>query len=156
MFEGQLIWGTVIVVATVVVHVAALVAVSELIKRIDSRTAWLRSKLGLFFVLDIAVSAIIFVHIIEAVGWAAIYCYLNEFQSFGKALYFSIVTSTTLGYGDITLSDQWQLLGSFEAMGGMILFGVSTAYFIGLMQYAYADATKAGKSTRSSERVFGE
>ncbi len=44
------------------------------------------------------------------------------------ALYFSVVTSSTLGYGDITLTGRWQLLANFEAMGGLILFGASTAF----------------------------
>jgi voltage-gated potassium channel Kch len=45
-----------------------------------------------------------------------------------RALYFSTVTFTTLGYGDITLQERWQLLSSFEAANGIILFGVSTAF----------------------------
>ncbi len=59
---------------------------------------------------------------------------LGEFDSIERALYFSIVTSTTLGYGDITLSEQWQLLSTFEAMGGLILFGATTAFLLGVMR----------------------
>ena len=40
------------------------------------------------------------------------------------------VTATTLGYGDITLSEEWRLLGAFEAMGGLILFATSTAFLM--------------------------
>ena len=50
------------------------------------------------------------------------------------ALYFSVVTSTTLGYGDMLLSERWRLLSTFEAMGGLILFGVSTAYLLALLR----------------------
>ena len=50
------------------------------------------------------------------------------------ALYFSVVTSTTLGYGDMLLSERWQLLSTFEAMGGLILFAVSTAYLLALLR----------------------
>lgn len=46
---------------------------------------------------------------------------------FDKALYFSVVTATTLEYGNLTVSKQWRLLASFEAMGGLILFGAGTA-----------------------------
>ena len=57
--------------------------------------------------------------------------------SLRPAVYFSVVTATTFGYGDITLSDQWQLLGSFEAMGGLILFGAGTALLVEVMRYFF-------------------
>jgi hypothetical protein len=53
--------------------------------------------------------------------------------------YFSVVTATTLGYGDVTLSEQWQLLGTFEAMAGLMLFGTSTIFFLAAMQRLFQD-----------------
>ncbi|MEM9322914.1 MAG: ion channel [Pseudomonadota bacterium] len=41
------------------------------------------------------------------------------------ALYFSVSTATTVGYGDIILTPAWQVLGTFESMSGLILFGAS-------------------------------
>ena len=38
------------------------------------------------------------------------------------------VTATTLGYGELVLSERWRLLITFEAMGGLMLVGVSAAY----------------------------
>ena len=83
--------------------------------------------------LSVTVLIIIFIHTVEAWVWAIIYIKLGEFEELGKALYFSVVTSTALGYGDITLSKRWQLLSTFEAMGGLLLFGTSTAFLIGFM-----------------------
>lgn len=70
---------------------------------------------------------------IEIIFWALTYIQLEEFDNLTSAIYFSIVTSTTLGYGDIVLSEKAQLLSGFEAIGGLILFGVSTAFFIRLV-----------------------
>jgi len=39
-----------------------------------------------------------------------------------------------LGYGDITLQERWQLLSGFEAVNGIILFGVSTAFVLGVIR----------------------
>jgi hypothetical protein len=50
------------------------------------------------------------------------------------ALYFSMVTFTTLGYGDITLPSDWRLLSSFEAANGIIMFGWSTAFVAAFIQ----------------------
>jgi voltage-gated potassium channel Kch len=87
-----------------------------------------------------SVLVIIGVHTVEAWTWAALYLYLGEFDALQNALYFSVVTATTLGYGDITLSPDWQILGTFEAMGGLILFGVSTAFLLELMRYLFREA----------------
>ena len=64
---------------------------------------------------------------------------VGEFDQLAKALYFSVVTSTTLGYGDVTLSESWQLLATFEAMGGLILFGASTAFMLAVMRKLFED-----------------
>ena len=41
--------------------------------------------------------------------------------------YFSIVSFTTLGYGDITLNAHWRFLSGMEAMAGIAVFGLTTA-----------------------------
>ena len=74
------------------------------------------------------------IHTIEAWCWAFVYLALGEFATIEDALYFSVVTSTTLGYGDVVLSDGWRLLSTFEAMGGLILFAVSAAYLLALLK----------------------
>ncbi|MDG1582629.1 potassium channel family protein [Pseudomonas sp. GOM6] len=59
--------------------------------------------------------------------WASLFVLLDEFETFAQALYFSGVTFATLGYGDVVLSPQWQLLSPLEAANGILMFGVSTA-----------------------------
>jgi voltage-gated potassium channel Kch len=66
-----------------------------------------------------------------------VYIFIGAFQSFEQALYFSIVTFTTLGYGDITLESNWRLLASFEAASGIIIFGWSTAIIVAVVQRLY-------------------
>ena len=60
--------------------------------------------------------------IIEVWIWAALYRLLGALQSLEKAVYFSTVTFTTLGFGDITLDEEWRLLSSFEAANGLLMF----------------------------------
>ena len=82
----------------------------------------------------ITIVAIFLIHTVEIWLWAVLYYWLGEFGSFERALYFSTVTFTTLGYGDITLQENWQLLSGFEAANGIILFGVSTAFVFGTIR----------------------
>ena len=80
---------------------------------------------------------VLVLHIIEVSAWAVVYLSLNdipELRTFEQATYFSIVTFTSLGYGDITLQGSWRLLSGIEAMNGIILFGWSTALLFTILQ----------------------
>tara|TARA_A100001015_G_scaffold187238_1_gene208531 strand:+ start:2721 stop:3161 length:441 start_codon:yes stop_codon:yes gene_type:complete len=65
---------------------------------------------------------------LSAWAWAGVFLMLDVFQALEPALYFSIVTFTTLGYGDITLEPHFRILASFAAVDGLIIFGLSTAF----------------------------
>ena len=132
MIEPLLV-GTVIVVPMVIFHVAGLLFLSQLLKRLAKRSPE-QDHLALWWFLTVAVLAILGLHTVEAWCWGAVYLALGEFATMKDALYFSVVTSTTLGYGDMLLSERWRLLSTFEAMGGLILFAVSTAYLLALLR----------------------
>lgn len=115
---------------------------ANVLRKLSNEKPVFSSTQGLCFAIIITVFAIIAIHTAEAWLWAAIYYYLGEFTDFSQALYFSVVTSTTLGYGDLTLSSRWQILGTFASMGGLILFGTSTAFLIGLMEKLFFNKDK--------------
>lgn len=73
----------------------------------------------------------------EAAWWAFSYVRLGAIETFEEAMYFSTVTYTTLGYGDITLADQWRLLSAYQAANGVIIAGWSTALVIAVVQQIY-------------------
>ncbi len=78
------------------------------------------------------------IHTIHALVWASFYYLIPEtgsqFSSFTDTVYFSLVTFTTLGYGDISLSSDWRLLSGLEAINGIMLIGWSTAMMFSLIQ----------------------
>jgi len=61
----------------------------------------------------------------------------DVFSSFTDAWYFSMITFTSLGYGDITLTERWHLLSGIEAINGIMLIGWSTAMMYSLIQQIY-------------------
>jgi len=81
------------------------------------------------------------IHIVHSLAWA--FCYnlipetASQFSSFSEAVYFSLVTFTTLGYGDISLTSEWRLLSGLEAINGIMLIGWSTAIMFSLIQNIY-------------------
>lgn len=138
MLVTQLFLGTLIIVFTVVFHVAALITLAKTIKLIDTKSSRrLHPWLNNMNLLVVTMLGIILSHSIQIWIWAFVYLQLGEFTDLVSALYFSSTTLTTLGYGDITLSESWQLLSTFEAMGGLIVFGASTAFLIGAMRHLF-------------------
>ena len=53
--------------------------------------------------------------------WAAFYYAKSALPSFEEAFYFSTVTFTTVGYGDVVLGAEWRQLAAFEAIDGWII-----------------------------------
>ena len=89
---------------------------------------------------------------LEVLVWAFTYLSLGAIQGIEKAIYFSMVTYTTLGYGEIVFDEQWRLLASFEAANGILLFGWSTAIILATVQRIYFGVImKSPHSTESDQ-----
>ena len=84
-------------------------------------------------------------HLIEVVVWALAYMMVlpdQPFESLEKAVYFSVVTFATLGYGDITLIDhEWRILSGIEALNGVLLVGWTTALLFAVFQRCWKGLT---------------
>ena len=62
--------------------------------------------------------------------WAATLLTLGAFGALEPALYFSVVSFTALGFGDVVLTPQWRLLSGMSAANGLLIFGLSTAFLV--------------------------
>ena len=67
---------------------------------------------------------------VEVWIWAGFYWLLDMLPDFETALYFSTVTFSTIGYGDIVPNVGWRLFAALEGINGLLLIGWSTAYLI--------------------------
>ncbi len=76
--------------------------------------------------------------ILDVTLWAAFYYAMATLPSFEDSLYFSAVTFTTVGYGDIVLGAEWRQVATFEAMNGWIVFGWMTALIMIVVQRLYS------------------
>ncbi|MEM7708138.1 MAG: potassium channel family protein [Pseudomonadota bacterium] len=139
MSEPQFLLGIALSLITVLFHMTALSYLGFLLCLAFPAPSVGRHSPRRPAFLSLAVLALIAVHLLEATLWALVYCELEEFDTLPNALYFSVVTATTLGFGDITLSTNWQLLSVFEAMTGLLLFGASTACIFQLMTKTLPD-----------------
>jgi hypothetical protein len=129
-----------IVVTTVIQGIFTIAGIEMVRWRLSPKLAksLVRSTLTLaLFVLWLFLATII-----EVWSWALLYLSLGAASSLEQATYFSTVTFTTLGYGDITLDENWRLLSSFEAANGLLMFGWSTALVFATVQWVYARGRK--------------
>jgi voltage-gated potassium channel Kch len=89
-------------------------------------------------VLGILVFVMSVVAFLQSLTWAGVYLWVGALSNFHEAIYFSLVTFTTLGYGDITLKEEWRLLAGFQAANGIIMFGVTTAIIVAVVHRIFA------------------
>ena len=81
---------------------------------------------------------LLFAGMLQMAVWALMYRMLGQFEDFETALYFSGVTFTSLGYGDLTLPKRLRILSAMEAADGLMMFGVISAVFMHALQHSIA------------------
>lgn len=75
----------------------------------------------------------ILIHFLEIIVWAVFYSWKCGMPDFQTAAYFSAVTYTTTGYGDVLLQQEWRMLGAVEALTGILMCGWSTGFFFAVV-----------------------
>ena len=115
---------------TVLVHFWGLVFLTYIMSRHGHRLRPHDSHTRRAAVILLVVFGIFVLHSIEIWLYAALYFWLGEMRNFEQALYFSTVTFTTVGFGDIVLSPHWRMVSAIESANGWILFAWSTAFLL--------------------------
>ena len=111
----------------VAIHGMGLIAgVRRIRSRYASRTLDFRASAGKL--VRIA-SWTVFLHLLQILVWALFYALRGAMPDFQTAAYFSAVTYTTTGYGDLVLPPEWRLVGGVEALTGILMCGLSTGMF---------------------------
>jgi len=103
----------------------------------------MRSAATRVSVISAVVLVMFLAALLEAGTWAAVYLAVGALPDLETALYFSTVTFTTLGYGDVTLDAGWRLLASLQAANGTIMFGWTTALVMAVIHRMAAQTEAA-------------
>lgn len=124
--------GSALILVCAAIHIAVVM----------SAIAWLRSRqplrepptfsggfrtVGLLFVL------LLLSHTAQVYIWALVLWWSGALQGFEAPVYFALVTYTTLGYGDVTLTDAFRILGAMASVCGILMFGLTTAFLVGAL-----------------------
>ena len=76
---------------------------------------------------------LIFIHVVAISAWALFYRWQQCLADTESAFYFSGVTYTTLGYGDVVLPREWRLLAPLEGLTGILMCGLSGGLFFAVV-----------------------
>ena len=141
-------WGLSLIALTLAFHAAFVVmmgiAAVKLRLRLETRGFVLWHLIPIMICMVAVIGLLLAVALVIECGiWAAAYLWLGALDSTLDALLFSIDSMSTRGASGLTLQRHWQLMGALEAVNGMLLFGLSTAWLFTVGQ-AYWSMIAAG------------
>jgi hypothetical protein len=140
-------WGLSLIVLTMTIHSAAVLimafAGARIRVQLETRSLHQWNLIAMLICATALIGLLLaMLHSIECVIWATAYLWLGAVDSPTDALLYSVDSMATLGATGLTLQRPWQLMGGLEAVNGMILFGVSTAYVFAVMQLYWSMLAK--------------
>jgi len=128
-------WSLPLIVMNVVFHVVGLGFINAKFVTMMSASAKRRRPLSLF-VMVVGVTAILATLLlaVEGTAWALAYRLLDALPDNKSAMLYSISALTSYGHENFVLANHWQMMGALEALNGMLLFGLTTAFLFAMMQ----------------------
>jgi voltage-gated potassium channel Kch len=126
----QIAIGSALLFVTTLIHAGSTIAALWALRAFHADRRASGSRAARVLLTSALVLMMFYVSLVESLIWASTYLAVGAISDLEKALYFSTVTFTTLGYGDVVLDESWRILASFEAATGIIMFGWTTALIV--------------------------
>jgi hypothetical protein len=130
--------GLSLIVLTIAIHTTAVVLMAfglETRVRVDThppdRLRAIPTMIGHIGAVALILAAL---HGFEGVLWASAYWWLGALDSLTDASVYALATMTTFEIPGLTLPPRFQMLSALEAMNGVLLFGISTAFLFAVIQ----------------------
>jgi hypothetical protein len=135
LWSNSWAWGLPLIVITLIIHVVSLGLINRLHGFAIGRTpghpvGTFRAVVvmgGVAWLATLLIAA-------EAAIWAVAYLALGAMPNYREAMLFSINAITTYGHVELFLAKGWQMMGALEALSGVLIFGLTTAFLFSLMQ----------------------
>jgi hypothetical protein len=136
-------WCLSLIALTMVFHAVAIVMMGivavKIRVRLEARETSLWNLIPIMICIVTVIGLLLAVALVIECGiWAVAYLWLGALDSPLDALLFSIDSMSTRGASGLTLQRHWQLMGALEAVNGMLLFGVSTAWLFTVGQWYWS------------------
>jgi hypothetical protein len=129
----DLLVGIVTMTACLTIQAFVVALLLEALFALESRQLINVRLAGASLLLLAVMLALLVGNLLQIALWAALFHSYGEFDGFGVAFYHSVVNFTTLGYGDLVMSEGNRLLGALEALNGVLMIGITTGFLFMLL-----------------------
>jgi hypothetical protein len=132
-----------LVAATVAVHTVGLALLLRSLMKSGSvppaqmwSITWLLIRMAFWLLM---------ISLVEIAIWGLFYLRQGCLPDAESALYFSGVTYTSIGYGDVVLAKHWRMLGPVEGLTGLLMCGLSAGLFFAVVSRIYTSRVETGR-----------
>jgi hypothetical protein len=142
MLTLNIVTGLAMMILTIIIHSVFMVVGAKIAKWRRSHFGAVRKEAVKAVLLSFLTIWMFLAIVIEAGLWSMLYLLnplITALPDLETAFYFSMVTFTTLGFGDVVLIGQWRTLASIQAANGVIIFGWTTALIFYFIQHVYKE-----------------
>lgn len=136
----QILLGTGLLTFSALVHVGAIAFSIPLFSKVAGAfhpDRW--PRLRVVALLAFAIFVLVLAHTVQVWTWSTVFLWITDLPDLVTSFYFATVTYTTLGYGDIVLDEDARIVATFCAITGLLTFGISTAFLIGVLSRILPD-----------------
>lgn len=123
--------GTALLVISALLHIALSAKIVGHLKR-HQRLRNLKGQMDLVRLVSLIFATFVLSHTAHVYLWAFVFWLVGALPGYEEPIYFALVTYTTLGYGDVTLDAQFRILGAMASVTGILMFGLTTAFLVGV------------------------
>ncbi len=148
-WDPSLGWTILLLTLTIAIHVTGIVLIAGAIERIIAKLPQLdvthigTSIVSIVLIVIVALGLAV-LHGVECAVWAVAYLHLGALASPADAALYSVDSMITRGASGIDVDAQWRMMGATEGGGGVLLFGISTAFlFYAMLRIWGKDDQKA-------------
>ena len=129
----QLFFGSLLLGLCLGIHLLLFVMTVKLLKSMINPLKTLMSKIYWSGLVALAIVMTVLAHTIHVWLWALAFVLVSALPNIEDAVYFALVTYTTLGYGDIIITEGLRIFCSMAAVTGLLSFGLSAAFLVELL-----------------------
>jgi hypothetical protein len=132
-------WGLSLITLTIAIHAIGIVLMSLMFLNVkecaEKRQLAFRHPIPIVIgLVTLTGLLLVLLHGLEAALWAAAFVWLGALASPLDAILYSVDSLATRGSSGLMLQRHWRMMGALEAVDGMLLFGISTAYMFAVMR----------------------
>ncbi len=142
----QLLLAFALTCVTVIIHAVGSVYIVIPVAGLSSPRVNSAKKPRMIWTLIRLVSGLLLLHLFEMTVWAAAFI-VGMLPDFETALYFSLKSYTTVGYGDVLPPQAWRLVGPLEAAVGVLMLGLSTGFIVAAVQRIFTERRELDKQS---------